>query len=362
MEACVAGSPCDMSSWHRLRLVRRCVVGASVLAQMAALGGCKGGWSTRGDGDSTSAARKDDDAGMIHVAAAEDAIRVGDTQAALREFEQAIEVNPDLTTAHMGMGDIYRMQGDYAKAEAGYREAARIEPRNFDAQFYHGLMLHMLDRVGDAIQAYLRALSVKPDDFQANLNVATAYYQLNENQRALEFGLRAVQLNPRDGAARYNLGAIYRAMEQHREAVVEFQQAMESQLPEESRPELLLNLADSLGKLDRFGEMRGALEELVKTNPSAEAWERLGFARFRLGKGDRAMYSFAEEAFDNSLAIDGDYFPALNGKGVCLLNRWIESGRNDEASRRTGIELLRRSVQVEPAQPRIVELLSRYGR
>lgn len=276
----------------------------------------------------------------------------GQYDAALLEFEKAIESNPRMTLAYMGAGDIYRERGDYGAAQRNYGRAAEIEPRNFNANYMNGLMLQLLNRLSESIRAYLQALSIKPDDFNANLNLATAYLQLNEPLEGLPYGQRAVQINGRDAAARTNLGAIYAALNQHENAVVEYQQAAE--LTELSAP-LLLNLAESLGKTQRYGEMTNALLQLVKTEPTAVAYERLGFAQFRLRQYTESLGSFRK-----ALEIDPNHFPALNGVGVCLLNQWKFSNETDESAKQQAIAALRRSVQIEPQQPKIVELLSRY--
>lgn len=296
--------------------------------------------------------------GRNHVAAAEAALRAGDKERALAEFARAIQVNPRLTTAHMGIGDIYRMDGDYVKAEQAYGQAAAIEPANFDAQYYHGLMLHLLDRITEAIQAYLRALAVKPNDFMANLSLSTAYYQLDENNQALTYGLKAVELDPKDGPARFNLGAIYSAMGRHAEAVKEYQQAAE--LMELNTP-LLMNLAESLGRLQRYDEMRNTLEQLVRTEPSAAAYERLGYAQFKLGAYDDSQYDAALASFQKALEIDPEYYPALNGVGVCYLCEWVWSDQRNAEARTRGLAALRRSLQLNRNQPQILELLTRYG-
>lgn len=288
-----------------------------------------------------------------HLGAGEEALQQGDKQKALEELARAIEINANLTKAHMDIGDIQRTDGNYAAAEVAYHKVAELEPRNFDAQYYDGLMLHLLDRVAEAVSAYLRALSVRPNDFQANFKLATAYYQLDENAQALEYARRAVALRPDDGQARFQLGAVYGAMNDHRNAVKEYQQAAEHM---DLTPSLLLNLAESLGKIERFGEMKNTLEQVIKTEPSAAAWERMGFAHFRLKEYDKAL-----EDFQNSLKVDRDYFPALNGMGICLLNRWILSDRADAKSHDEGVRALRRSLQIKIDQPRIVELVSRYG-
>ncbi|MEO1512205.1 MAG: tetratricopeptide repeat protein, partial [Planctomycetota bacterium] len=277
----------------------------------------------------------------------------GIDERALAEFERAIEENPDLTVAYMGAADIYRERGDYTSAERRYREATELEPRNFEAQYYLGLCLQLLDRAAEAVRVYLTALALRPDDFDANLNLATAYIQLDEPAQARPYAERAVRIRPDDGPARVNLGAVYADLEEHGSAVVEYRQAAELM---ELSPELLLNLAESLGRTGRYAEMSATLEQAVRIEPSPIAYERLGSALFRLKDYDASL-----DAFRDAAELDAGHYPAWNGVGVCLLNRYLWSERRDESALRGALEALRRSLQIRPNQPKIVELLRRYG-
>ncbi len=283
----------------------------------------------------------------------------GDRTVALSQFARAIEINPRFVRAHMGMADVYRIEGNYSKAEQSYRTAAEIEPRNFEAQYFHGLMLHVLNRLAEAVSVYLKALALKPDDFQANLNLATAYYQLGENRQAVPYAETAVRLSPKSGPARLNLGTIYAALGRYKDSLTEYQQASEYM---ELTPALMNNLAEAYGKLERFEEMRNTLLELIKKQPTAQGYERLGYASFKLGKTQPTMYGAAMANFEKALQVDADYYPALNGLGVCMLNLWLESDRKDSAAKEKALECLRKSVQLNADQPRILELLSRYTR
>lgn len=314
----------------------------SLLCALFALAGC-------GTTDSHTATSQSESDSLTR---GESALARGDREAALAEFARAIEINPQLTRAHLGMGDAHRLAGDYTKAETSYATAAQIEPLNFDAQYLHGLVLHALNRLTDAIGAYLRAIQIRPENYEANLNLATAYYQAGEFRQAMPYSQSAVKLKPDDGAARANLGAVYAALGMDREAVAEYQQAAEHM---ELKPPLLLNLSESLGRLGRYEEMRNALDQLVKTTPSAAAHERLGFARFKLRE-----YEGAAASFQASLAIDPDYFPALNGLGVCELNTYVWSQRHDAGALERALANLRRSLQLNRNQPKIEELLTRY--
>jgi len=277
----------------------------------------------------------------------------GDFEAALREFERAIAVNPAMTIAYIGAGEMHRQQGNLPDAERNFGRAAQLEPRNFDAQFGHGLVLQLMNRLGESIRAYLRALAIRPGDFETNLNIATAYLQVGEPAQALAYAQRAVAVTPDAGEARVNLGATYAALDRHEQAVIEFQQAAELM---ELSPRLLLSLADSLGHARRHAEMVATLDQLIRIEPSAIAYERMGSGLFRLRRYDAAL-----EAFQQSLAIDSAHFPALNGVAVCRLNSFLWSEQRDTASLGEAVVALRRSLQLEPGQPQIVELLRRYG-
>jgi deoxyribonuclease IV len=291
-------------------------------------------------------------AGADSVAKARLLQQQGNLDAARAEFERAIAINPTLTIAYMGAADIDRERGDYRGAERNYAKAAELEPGNFDAQYSHGFTLQLLSRFNDAVRAYLRALTIRPDDLNANLNLGTAYLQLGEPAQGLAYAERAVRIDPRNAASRTNLGAIYASLGRHSEAVVEYQQASELT---ELTPPLLLNLADSLGKTDRHEEMVNTLRQVIEIEPSATAYERLGSGLFRLRYYDDALVAFRE-----SMELDANYYPAINGVAVCRLNQFVWSNRTNDAAREEAIQLLRRSLQIERRQPRIADLLSRY--
>jgi len=322
--------------------------GHRALAVAAALGcvalaGCAGSSANRFDAQRVQALLDE----------ARSARETGDREQAIALFERIVEENPTIVEAHMGLAELFRQAGEHAKAQRAYAQAAKLKPDSFEAQFGDGLMLHLLGRLTEAVRAYLRALAIDPADFQANLNAATAYLQLGEPAYALPFARRAVEVKAEDGPARVNLGAVYAAMGRWEEAVEAYRQAQERMAP---TPALLMNLADALSKLQRHEEMREALAQLLAIEPSAQAWERMGAALFRLGRYDQAL-----QAFRNALEFDDQHYPALNGVGVCLLNRHLASGRRDREARRAAVEALRKSLRIEPNQPRVVELLTRYS-
>lgn len=279
---------------------------------------------------------------------------MGDIQSALAELERAIAINPRFTPALLEAGDLHMEMGEVTLAERSYAAAARVEPRNFDTQYRHATALRALGRNDDAIRAYLRALAVQPNEFGAMLGLSTSYLEIGNAEQALPYAERAARSHPNSGEARMHLGNVYAGLDRHEEAVIEFRQAAEL-LPKPA-PGLLLNMAESFSHLGRYAEMVGALNEVVASDPTPIAYERLGSGLFRLRRYDEALAAFGESA-----RLDPQYAPALNGVAVCELNNYLWSGKSDTGARERALDAMRRSLRIDRSQPKIVELLRRYA-
>ncbi len=278
----------------------------------------------------------------------------GDLASALRELERAIAFNPQFTLAFLEAGDIYLEMAQYEQAERQFALAVRSEPRNFMAQYRHGQVLHQLGQLSDANRAYLRALSIRPSDFDANLGISIVLLEMGRAEQSLPYGQRAVRSDPPSGRARMHLGNVYAAIDQYEDAVVEYQQAAE--MMDAPTPGLLLNMAEALNQLQRYAEMVGTLEQLVRIEPDAIAYERLGSGLFRLKRYEESL-----EAFSNSADQDPNHYPAFNGVAVCELNQYLWSSKTDAGARERAVAAMRKSLRLDRKQPRIVELLRRYS-
>lgn len=277
----------------------------------------------------------------------------GRLREALDEFERAVELDPGSVDARIGIGDVYKEEGDLPRAERWYGQAARIGPEVFEAQYAHGLVLQLMERFRDAVTAYLRALQINPRDFDANMNVALAFVQLDEAEQGLPYAVRAVRLEPESGPAHYNLGVVYAAVSRHEDAITSYRRSSEFM---GTSPQILMGIADSESALGRYTDAERTLERLIAENPSADAYHRLGSARFR-----NKQYDASLEAFQSALAIEEHHTPALNGVAVCLLNRYLWSERTDREALEGAIRAMRKSLQINRNQPKIVELLTRFG-
>lgn len=277
----------------------------------------------------------------------------GDLRAALRELERAIAFNPQFTLAYLESGDILMELAQYEQAERQFAMAVRNEPRNYMAQYRHAQVLHKLGALDESNRAYLRALSIRPSSFDANLGISTVLLEMGRSEQSLPYAQRAVRAEPPSGRARMHLGNVYAALDRHEEAVIEYQQGAE--MMDAPTAGLLLNMAESLNQLQRYAEMVGALDQLVRVEPTELAYERLGSGLFRLKRYDDSL-----AAFTASAELDPSHYPAYNGIAVCELNQYLWSSKSDGGARERAVEAMRQSLRIDAKQPRIVELLRRY--
>ena len=286
----------------------------------------------------------------LETAAAAEA--AGDYQAALARFQRILAENPTVTDAYLGVGRIRLAQSQPELAEPAFRRAARLEPRNFDAQYGHGLALRIIGRLTDAVLAFQRALTIRPDDFEANREIAMSLLDLGRIDAALTFARRTVELRPDDGEARINLGSIEARAGNTAEAIEQYVAALELM---GNQPELLERLVYALAEERRFEEAINTARQLVRTDPTPDVLERLGWCYFKLGRFDEAR-----EAYSAALEIDPGHWPSLNGLGVSALNAWLLSERTNAAERSIAADAFRQSLRQNPEQQAVINLLIEY--
>jgi tetratricopeptide (TPR) repeat protein len=284
---------------------------------------------------------------------ADAALSDGDYVEAARLFEEILSAEPENVPAWIGMGDAYGEMGEWDHAEPAFAEASRLEPQSFDAQFGHGLALQMLNRVIEAVAAYHRALTIDPMSSEASLGVATSYLQLDEPQHAVPFAERAVELDPDDGRAWVSLGAAAEQVGDHERALDAYLAASERL---EASPELKYNLLHAYARAKRYQEVVGIARSMLADQANAEAAERMGWAYFRLGH-----YEKSADAYRRAVEIDPPMWRAWNGLGVTALNRWLLSEQADEEARLEATAAFTTSLRLQPDQPKVAQLLERYG-
>jgi tetratricopeptide (TPR) repeat protein len=99
-------------------------------------------------------------------------LRLGRPHAALRDYDRALDLHPNLLAAHMACGHALYQIGRYHEAVDAYQRVIDREKDNVLALFNCGNALQKLRQFSDAIDSYQKALAIKPDLAEALLEIA----------------------------------------------------------------------------------------------------------------------------------------------------------------------------------------------
>lgn len=276
-----------------------------------------------------------------------------DLDAALAEFEKAIDLHPGLASAHEKIGFIQEQRGDYPAAAKAYGEAVKINPYRFDYSVALAQVYQKMSSFADAVRAYLHACELDPQSYHAHLNLGICYRKAGQLEDSVVSLTKAIELSPDDPAAHAELGLTYDAQGKYYEAINEYNQSLERN-PEQA--EVLINLGTTLIRQeDRWANARKALERAIDLDPkSARAYERLGFTYFR-----ERLYTEALRQYEWAVLLDPRMPEAHSGLGVVRMAMYLQNPSQTEL-RHMAIEHWHRSLEANPQQPKIRELIEKY--
>ncbi len=258
--------------------------------------------------------------GRIHL-------RNGQLDKARREFEKALELDPDNAEALLNIGAIHRAEGRVPEAEHFAKRALQVDPNSIGAlsqlaeikrdqdelgeairlfeealaiddsqPFLHlgyGDVLQRVGRFTGAERAFKSVLELEPDSFKARYNLGVTYGNQGQEEEAIRWYEEALEVEPGNfeaAKAWNNLGAIYLGRGEVEKAQKQFEQAVKGpSVHFESHYNLALIYLDA----NRVEEAIGLLERAGELQPNHELVNiRLGMAYLRTGRNQDAYRSF----------------------------------------------------------------------
>lgn len=223
-----------------------------------------------------------------------------------------------------------RIYGAYASRGAYYREtrkrfdlaradldqAITLNPRIATAWNDKGMIFVDQAQFDSALICFDRAVQLKPDLAPARSNRGAIFLGRGNPAGAVADLTVAIELSPRLFNARTNRALAYTMLREHEKAIADLRGALELEPGNPSAPAVLNALGLELAALNRQREAIGEFDRAIQTAPDAgpRGIYMLNRSRAWWAVGDRAKASAdAEEARRLGAAIDSAYARTIGG-------------------------------------------------
>lgn len=149
----------------------------------------------------------------------------GRYDAAIKEFSEAIKLNPAFSNAYYYLANAHNQKGDYDAAIANYTQAIKLDSSFTNAYFNRGLTYQQKKNLDLALDDYSQAIKLNPNLEPAYINRANVYLDKEDYSNAIADLSQAIKLK-NSSLAYYNRGNIYQELSDYNKAVEDFSEAI----------------------------------------------------------------------------------------------------------------------------------------
>jgi tetratricopeptide (TPR) repeat protein len=142
-------------------------------------------------------------------------------------WSYVISQDPQVSSAYINRGVIYKAQGKLEEALKDYNVAIDINPLSAEAYSNRGNLLLSMKRYEDALTDLNAAVRLNPQLDKSFLNRGNCYYLLKQYEAAEKDFTASIRLNPRNTSALNNRGLIYFRQQKFEKALDDFTAAIQ---------------------------------------------------------------------------------------------------------------------------------------
>jgi tetratricopeptide (TPR) repeat protein len=256
-----------------------------------------------------AAIRRDPDFALGHYALGLAVRNQGNPVDAESAYLKAIELDPRLAAAHVGLGALLSDDcGRYDEAIEEFRTAIELEPGRPRTYANLGIVLCKDGRPAEAVAPLRKSLDLDPECAAAHAQLGIALRRGLRDMAGSETELRkAIDLDPDFAYGHCELANTLRARKKLKEAIAAFRKSIELD-PGKTQPRINLGalFCDDLRRYD------DAIREFLKVTridpENATAWHNLGQVYGKIGKREQSIAAFREAIRCNPKYFSAHYF------------------------------------------------------
>jgi tetratricopeptide (TPR) repeat protein len=164
---------------------------------------------------------------MYQVMAHEAAMR-GDTPAAIREYREALKINPKLPGLHFELAEMLHSlpatPASSAEAKSEYEAALKQNPFDEKADLRLASIAEDSNDQKTAYDLYAQAVKLQPDDPEASYELGKMLASMDQPGKAVKLLEHAVQMDPTSAVVHFRLSTVYQRLGRTEDAKHEVEQ------------------------------------------------------------------------------------------------------------------------------------------
>lgn len=150
------------------------------------------------------------------------------TNKAKKAAGKALEADETLAEAHSSLGHAHLHDFNWSDAGREFQRAIELNPNYANAHFYYANYLMAMGRKDEAIAEAQYALRLDPVSLPAGTNLSCALYHAGRCQEAAEQALKVLDIDPTFYRAQLELGRVYEQQGKYQRAIGAFRKAVSS--------------------------------------------------------------------------------------------------------------------------------------
>jgi tetratricopeptide (TPR) repeat protein len=299
---------------------------------------CAGGGRDAGGPGPPTATSESLDVVLSH---ADSSFQDGDYVEAQKAYEQAVQIDPNLSRPTASLATCYLKNRLVKKAHDLLEGFLARHPEDAGARL---VLARVLVRLGDlegASAALRRVLESNPDLVAAHYNLGHVAYRSRHYDEAETHLKASLELRPDLPDAHYTLGLTYLALRRYPEAIASLERAVQADPKHVGARFNLANANARAGRMQEAARQQAVYAELSgrsKSQKEREAQIKASSVKAIQFKLDK-KYPEALAEYESLAARFPDHAPIYNEIGQLL----IHLGRRDEA-----FEALTKAIQIDP--------------
>jgi len=212
-------------------------------------------------------------------------------------FITAINKDPGLVDAYIGLGKVEMLKGNYSNALVNFGNARKLQPDSLPALIGEAQALRSEGKLDAAIKNINAAMMINPDDINVLQELALIYDLMGKETLSAPLYVEIVNKSPDQAASHNNLGLNYMVRGEYPEAIRSFLQA---NALDKDNVRIKNNLASAY-LLN--GDEDNALNIFKSTVGEAEAYNNIGYLYMTKGNFEKA-----EQALKKAMQINPRFY------------------------------------------------------